>query len=147
MTLVELEGDLAEALKGGQSDRLRVLRLIKTGLQNEAIKQGRELNEDEIMRVVAHEAKQRRDSIEAYTKAGRDDLAAAESAELEIIQSYLPQALSEAELAELVEQAIAKTGASDQGRTGAVIGAVMAAAGGRADGALVARLVRQRLAS
>lgn len=145
MTAAQLDRDLDEALRAGQTDRLGVLRLVKTSVKNQAIKLGRDLNDDEVMAVFKHEAKQRRDSIEAYTKADRKDLAADESAELAIIQSYLPEAMSQAELDALVDQVVTEQGATDQSQTGAVIGAVMAKAAGRADGAEVARLVRGRL--
>lgn len=145
MTADRLEGDLAEALRAGETERVGVLRLVKTSLKNEAIKTRQPLSEDEVIRVIGREAKQRHDSIEAYTKAGREDLAAAEERELAIVQTYLPEALSESELNKLVDEVMTETGATEMSQAGTVIGAVMAKAAGKADGAAVAALVRQHL--
>lgn len=139
----QLTSDMAAAMKGGQSERVGTLRLLRGSMSNERIKLGHELSDDEALKVLQREAKQRRDSIEQYTNAGRAELAAKERAELEIIESYLPQPLSEDELKALVSQAAAELGADAQ--LGAVIGKVMAAAGARADGGTVSRLVRERL--
>ena len=146
MALIQqIDQDLAAAMKSGQVDRVTVLRLVKSALKNEQIKQGRELAEADAIKVLQREAKQRRDSIEAYTQGGRPELASSEQAELAVIQSYLPQALSQAELTELIEAAISETGATSKAQLGQVIAAVMAKAAGRAEGAAVSKLAAERL--
>ncbi|HSH31122.1 MAG TPA: GatB/YqeY domain-containing protein [Candidatus Saccharimonadales bacterium] len=140
-----VERDLTAAMKAGQADRVAVLRLLKNSLKNERIKLGHELGESEEIRVLQREAKQRRDSIEAYGKAGRSDLATAETNELTIASEYLPAQISEAELTAMIDQVIAETGASGMTEMGRVIGQVLAQAGGQAEGATVSRLVKQRL--
>jgi uncharacterized protein len=99
------------------------------------------------LKVVQREAKQRRDSIEAYRSAGREDLAKVEEAELEIIQEYLPEALSEAELSAIVDEVIEQTGASSAAQMGAVVGGVMARVGAQAEGGVVSKIVREKLNS
>ncbi len=141
----QLDQDLTTAMKGGDAARTGVIRLIKNGFKNEQIKLGHDLSEDEALKVVAREAKQRRDSIEQYLKANRKDLADAEQAELEIINSYLPKQMDEKELGIIVDSVIAETGASGPAQMGQVIGAVMQKVAGAADGAAVSNLVRARL--
>jgi uncharacterized protein len=134
-------------MKAGDTQKTGTLRLIRGAVKNEEIKLGHPLSEDEIMKLLVREAKQRRDSIEAYQKAGRADLEAVEQAELKVISEYLPQAMSDEELAKLVDEAVAEVGATDVKQMGAVIGKVMAKVGARADGGTVAKLVRERLSS
>ena len=134
-------------MKAGDAERTGVVRLLRGAMKNEEIKAGHELSEDEALKVLQREAKQRRDSIEAYGSAGRADLAAHEEAELAVIKSYLPAVMSDEELAKVVDEAIAETGATDAKQMGAVIGAVMKKVGARADGGVVSKLVREKLAS
>ncbi|HSX14463.1 MAG TPA: GatB/YqeY domain-containing protein [Candidatus Saccharimonadales bacterium] len=143
MLVDQINQETTQALRDGASDKLAVMRLIKTSLKNEEIKQGHELADGEAMAVLIKEAKQRRDSIAAYEGAGRGDLAAAESAELDIIQTYLPKQLNPDELKALVSEAITDAGPNPQ--MGAIIGAVKAKAGPSADGSEIAKLVRENL--
>lgn len=143
--LDKIQTDLTTAMKSGDSDRTAVLRLLVAALKNERIKVGHDLGEVEEQKVLAREAKQRKDSVEAYEKGGRAELAEAEKAELTVIEAYLPEQLDEAAVSKLVAEAIAETGASGPQAMGQVIGAVMKKAGGAADGGLVARLVREKL--
>lgn len=143
MISTKIDQDTANAMKAGESQRVGVLRLIKTSLKNEAIKLGRDLSDEEAMSVLVREAKQRRDSISAYQSANRPELAETEQQELEIIEDYLPKQLSEAELKAMIDEAV--TTAGENANMGAVIGAVKAKTGASADGALVAKLVRERL--
>ncbi len=147
MVADKLTEDMKASLKGGNAARTGTLRLLRGALKNEEIKTGRVLSDDDALKVLQREAKQRRDSIDAYQSAGRDDLVQKEAAELEVIQEYLPQAMSEAELSEVVRSVIAETGATGMNQMGAVIGAVMKRVGARADGATVSKLVRQQLAA
>lgn len=133
------------SMKAGDSERTGVLRLLRGALKNEEIKVGHELSEDEAMKVMVREAKQRRDSIEAYKQAGRDDLIAQEELELAVISGYLPKALTEDELVKIVDEVVTGLGATDMKQMGQVIGAVMARVGASADGGTVSRLVKARL--
>lgn len=143
--LTTLESDLKTAMLSAQTDRVAVLRLILAGFKNERIKLKRELSDDEAVKVLGREAKQRKDSIAAYTDANRPELAAAEQAELAIIEAYLPQQLSGSELEAIIDGAIAQTGAKDMKEMGAVIGVVMKQVAGKADGGAVSALVRAKL--
>ena len=141
----QIDQDTITAMKEGVAARTAVLRLVKTSLKNEQIKLGHELSEDEALKVVQREAKQRKDSISQFREAGREDLASSEEHELEIIQTYLPQQMDEAELRTMVDDVVRDTNATGLAEMGVVIGQVMQRAAGRADGALVAQLVKQRL--
>lgn len=141
-----IDQDLIAAMKAGEADRTAVLRLLKNSLKNEQIKSGQELSDEQALKVLQREAKQRKDSIEQYTKGGRADLAESEQAELAIIDTYLPQQMDEAELGQLVDAVIAETGASSMQQMGMVIGAVMQRVEGRTDGGKVSQVVRQKLA-
>ncbi|HEY2003937.1 MAG TPA: GatB/YqeY domain-containing protein [Candidatus Saccharimonadia bacterium] len=148
MTIVEqLTEDMKASMKAGDADRTGVLRLLRGALKNEQIKVGHEIGDDEALKVLQREAKQRRDSIDAYRRAGRTDLEEHEEAELTVISEYLPEVIGEDELGKVVDEAMAEIGATDAKQMGAVIGAVMKRVGARADGAAVSRLVREKLAS
>ena len=141
----QIEQDLQAALRAGETATVSLLRLLKSSLKNEQIKQGKELNEAAVMKVLQREAKQRKDSISAYQQAERTDLVEFEQAELKLIENYLPQGMTDAELDELIQSVIQEVGATSAKEMGVVIGAVMQRAGGRADGAAVSQKVRQRL--
>ena len=142
----KLTEDMKASMKSGDAERTGVLRLLRGALKNEEIKVGHTLDEDEVLKVLQREAKQRRDSIEAYRSADREDLAAKEEVELAVVLGYLPQALSDDELAQIVDEVIAETGATEVKQMGAVIGGVMKRVGARAEGGTVSRLVREKLA-
>lgn len=145
-TLETLTEDMKTSMKAGDAARTGVLRLLRGALKNEEINAGHvALDESGAMKVLQREAKQRRDSIEAYRAAGRQDLLAQEELELGIIASYLPEAMSETELASVVDEVITELGATDAKSMGQVMGAVMARVGAKADGGAVSRLVRARL--
>jgi uncharacterized protein YqeY len=133
------------SMKAGDSERTGVLRLLRGALKNDEIKQGHPLSEDEAMKVLQREAKQRRDSIEAFRSAGREDLLAQEQSELDVISTYLPEAMSEADLTKLVDEVVTELGATGMAQMGQVIAAVRERAGGRADGGAVAKAVKARL--
>ncbi|MDB5178093.1 MAG: Glutamyl-tRNA(Gln) amidotransferase subunit [Patescibacteria group bacterium] len=142
----QLTEAMKTSMKAGDAERTSVVRLLRGALKNEEIKVGHVLEEAEALKVLQREAKQRRDSIEAYRSAGRDDLADKEEAELVVIAGYLPEAMSDEELAKVVDEVIAETGATDAKQMGAVIGGVMKRVGARAEGGAVSRLVREKLA-
>jgi uncharacterized protein YqeY len=143
----QLTADMATSMKAGTTERTGVVRLLRSSLKNEEIKVGHLLGDDEVLKVLQREAKQRRDSIEAFTSAGRTKLAATESTELAIITGYLPQPMTETEITKVVDQVIASQNASDMKAMGAVIGAVMSEVGARAEGGVVSRIVKSRLVS
>lgn len=142
-TLTErLESDYKAALKAGERLRVDALRLIKAGIQRVAIeKRKASLEDQEILQVIAQQAKQRRETIEFAKQTNRDDVLAQATAELALLNSYLPQQLSEDALKQLIEEAVKAVG-SIQGQ---VMKHVMSKAAGAADGKVVSRLVAERL--
>ena len=147
-TPARIQEDIKTAMKAKDSLALNALRALKSALTNAAIEKGglgTELEEAEVLAVVRKQIKQRNDSVEQFEKAGRAELAATEKAEIEILSRYLPAPLSEAELAEMVEKAIAETGATGKADMGKVMKHVQALAEGRADGKLLSAMVMKRL--
>ena len=146
-----IEDDLKAALRAGDKQRLGCLRMVKAKTQEKQIelraKKGREaeLSDDDVMDVVSAYAKQRYDSIESYERGGREDLAAKERAELEFLAAYLPQPMSEDEVAAIIDVSVRESGASEPKDMGAVMKLVMPKVKGRADGKLVNRIVQSRL--
>jgi uncharacterized protein len=147
MSLVErLNSDMKQAMKNREKDKLSVIRMVKASLQNEGIKLGKqELSEDEELTVLSRELKQRKDSLQEFDKAGRQDLVEKLQSEIEIVEAYLPKQLSEDELNAIVTQAIAETNATSKADMGKVMSAVMPKVKGKADGSLVNKLVLQNL--
>ena len=144
-----LRADLTASMKDRDEIRTRTLRMVLTEIAKEEVSgaSSRELDDAEIERVLAREAKRRREAAEAFSGAGRADQASAELAEGRILAEYLPAQLDDAELAALVAAAIAETGASGQAAMGQVMKAVTAKVAGRAEGARVAAEVRRQLAA
>ncbi|MEO7617847.1 MAG: GatB/YqeY domain-containing protein [Candidatus Saccharibacteria bacterium] len=146
MTISEqLVADITASMKAGDSSRTSTLRLLKNAIKNEEIRTRQDVTNEDMMKILMREAKQRRDSIAAYEEAGRTELVAEEKAELEIIATYLPQPLSEDELNVIVAASIARLGATDIKLMGAVIADVMKESAGKAEGAEVSRLVKAAL--
>ena len=141
----QLTNDMKEAMKAHEKDRLAVIRMVRGAIRQQEIDGKKELNDDDVIAVISKEVKMRKDSIEEFTKGGRDDLVTKTQAEIEILLPYLPQQLSEAEIRELVEAAVAKTGATTQKDMGKVMGVLMPQVKGRADGKLVNTIVRSFL--
>lgn len=132
-------------MKAGERIRLSTLRLLASDLHNRRIELGHDLSDDEAIEVLSRALKKRREAEEEYRKAGRDERAATEAAEAEVIQRYLPEALDPSELDALIDEAIASTGASSSKEMGRVMGYLMPRIKGRAEGAEVSRRVRERL--
>jgi uncharacterized protein len=148
MGLIEkLDQEIIEHLKKKDESTVSTLRLIKNSLKNQRINSGNDLTEADELVILQKEAKQRRESIESYTKAGRDDLVAKEEQELMVIQRYLPEMMSEGEILVLVDAVIKESGSSSPADMGRVMGALKPRVAGRADGAVIASIVRERLAS
>ena len=147
MSLQErVQTDITAAMRGGDSLRRDVLRMVSNAAYNVEKKQQRPLTDDEYLAVLTREVKTRRESVEAYRGAGREDLAAKEQAEIDILAEYLPQALTEAEVQALVDEGIAATGATSARDLGKVMGWLSPRTRGRADGKVVSGLVAQTLA-
>lgn len=145
MIVDTITGQIQNALRAGDETRLSTLRMLSSALNYEFIAKQHKLNSDEELGVVAKEIKKRKDAIEAYEKAGAKDRADAEEAEMNILLEYMPKQLSDEELAGVVDDVIAQTGASGKQDMGKVIGAVKAKVGLGADGARIAKVVSAKL--
>ncbi|MCX5891373.1 MAG: GatB/YqeY domain-containing protein [Deltaproteobacteria bacterium] len=141
----QLDQALKTALKNQQPVAASTLRMLKSGIHYREVELKRRLSEDELLAVVATQAKQRREAIGEYTKAGRPELAKKEEEELSILLSFLPQQLSSAECEVEVSGIIAELGASGPKDLGRVMKAAMARLAGRADGKVIQEIARQRL--
>ncbi|RYB90110.1 GatB/YqeY domain-containing protein [Nocardioides glacieisoli] len=144
-----LRADLITAIKARDEVRSSTLRMVLTSITNAEVagKEARELTDDDILGVLSSEAKRRREAATAFADGGREEMAAKEAAEGEVIAEYLPTPLTDAEVSELVSAAIAQTGAAEEGMRamGKVMGVVTPQVKGRADGGAVAAEVRKQL--
>ncbi len=140
-----LSDDLKKALKAGEKEALSAIRMIKAAIKNKEIEKGPPLGDEDINGVLASLARQRKESIEQFSKAGRQDLVEKETKELSIVQSYLPRQLTEEELREIIQDVIKETGAVGSKDMGKVIKSVMAKAKGQVDGKVVSELVKNLL--
>jgi len=134
-------------MRSGEALRRDTLRMAESALYNAEKRDRRDYSDDEVAGVLAREVKTRRESVEAFRKGGREDLAAKEEAEIGILAGYLPDQLSEAEIAALVEEAIASTGATSPREMGKVMGWLSPKTKGRADGRLLSQAVTKALAN
>jgi uncharacterized protein YqeY len=141
-----VQSDITAAMRGGDSLRRDVLRMASNAAYNLEKRNQKPLTEDEFLAVLTREVKTRRESVDAYSTAGRADLAGKEQAEIDILTEYLPQALSESEIDGLVAEGIAATGASSARDLGKVMGWLAPRTRGRADGKMVSGRVASALA-
>lgn len=144
----QIDSDIKDAMRAREAEKLSVLRLLKSALKNAAIeKHGAEgkLDDTDALMVIRKQVKQRQDSVEGFEKGARPELAAKEKAEIEFLNSYLPKALSESELAELVAGAIAEAGAKSKAQLGAVMKIATVKAAGRVDGKTLSQAVQKAL--
>src|SRR5215218_3615841 len=144
--IAELESDLTDAMRAGEAERRDALRLILTSLRAAEKELQRPLKEDEELQVLQRERKRRLEAADAFRAGGREEQAAKEERELEILEEYMPEPLSDDELEEIVDDVIAEVGATAMGDFGRVMADVMPQVAGRADGAAVSQLVREKLA-
>jgi uncharacterized protein YqeY len=142
-----VQTDIAAAMRSGDALRRDVLRMVSSAAYNVEKKQGHALSDDEYLAVLSREVKTRRESVEAFRAGGREDLVAREEAEIEIITGYLPAALSDDEIAELVREGIKETGAASPRDMGKVMSWLAPRTRGRADGKRVSETVVQALAT
>ena len=145
-TLTEkVRADMTAAMKAQEKERLSVIRMLQSALKNEQIDAGHELSDEEAMSVIRKSVKQRQDSIEQYSNAGRNELADKERAEMEILKSYLPAEMSEEELENGLREIVAATGAQSKKDLGKVMKEATARYKGRADGKKIQEIVSRLL--
>jgi len=140
-----LNDDMKQAMKNQDKFRLTTIRMVRAAVKNLEIDLKRPLEDEEVLEIVGREIKQRKDSLQEFQKAGRDDLTKDVAAEIDIISVYLPIQLTEEEIKAIVEQTIQETGASSKAEMGKVMSALMPKVKGRADGKLVNQTVQQFL--
>ncbi|MFL2105954.1 GatB/YqeY domain-containing protein [Desemzia sp. FAM 23991] len=143
--LTTINDDIKTAMKAKDKHKLSVLRMIKSSLQNEQIKKGTELSEEDELAVLSREMKQRRDSLTEFKKADRQDLVDPLENEIAIVAEYMPKQLTEEELQSVVQEVIASVNATSAKDFGKVMGAVMPKVKGKADGNDINRIVKQQL--
>jgi uncharacterized protein YqeY len=136
---------MKQAMKNKEKDKLSVIRMIKASVQNESIKLGHDLSEEDELTVLSRELKQRKDSLHEFEKAGREDLVEKIRTELTFVELYTPKQLSEEELSVIVKSTISEVGANSKAEMGKVMAAIMPKIKGKADGSLVNKLVQQHL--
>lgn len=145
----QLSDDMKAAMKARDAERRDAIRLVISAMKNKAVELGRgpqgELDDAEVQKLLASEIKRRKDAASQYRDGGREELAAKEDAEAAVYEEYLPQQLGDDELAAVVDEVVAETGASSMADMGATIKAVLAKVEGRADGGRVSGLVKARL--
>jgi len=136
--------EMKEGMRAGDSERVSVVRLLRSTIKNKEIDKGKgqKLTEEEVLQVIASAVKQRKESIELFEKGGRQDLADKEKKEMALLQSYLPQPISDEELRAKVKEAIAQSGANDVKQMGKVMKILVPQLVGRAEGDSISRMVR-----
>ena len=140
-----IDKDLVEAMKSKDENTLLVLRGLKSSLKNKEIEKQKDLDDTDVMGVIQSQIKSRRDSVELYEKGGRAELADKEKKEIDILQKYLPEQMSEEEIRTIVKKAIEQTGATEIKDMGKVMGSVMPETKGKADGSLISKIVKEEL--
>lgn len=141
----QLTSDVKLAMKAHDKTRISVIRMVLSSIKYSEIEKKAPLTDDQVLEVLARELKQRKDSFVEFTKANREDLATKVEAEIKIIEEYLPEQLSEEEVREIVNAAIDELGATSKADMGKVMGRVMPAVKGRADGKMINRIVQELL--
>ena len=148
MTLKQtLIDDMKAAMKGGDKQRLGVIRLVNAAIKQKEVDERIELDDQAVVAVLGRMLKQRRDSVSQYEAANREDLAAVERAEIEVIEGYLPAQMDEAAISAEIDAAVAATGAAGPADMGKLMGALKPKLAGKADMGVVSRLVKQKLSS
>ncbi|HUI45994.1 MAG TPA: GatB/YqeY domain-containing protein [Nitrospirota bacterium] len=140
-----IDADTKNALKSGAKEKVSTLRMLNAALKNKQIDKRRPLTDDEVFETIRSLIKQRKDSIEQFAKGGRQDLVDKETAEVAVLEVYLPQPLSREELEAMVREAVARTGAQGAKDMGKVMKTLIPMVGGRADGKLISELVKNSL--
>lgn len=143
---VQIQDDMKSAMKAGDKHRLGVVRMILAAIKQIEVDERKELEDSDVLTVLNKMVKQRRDSVSQFRQGGREDLADKELSEIEILETYLPEQMSDAELDALVEQVITETGAESIRDMGKVMGAIRVRAAGQVDMGAVGAIVKARLA-
>ena len=143
--LKKLQNEMKEALKNKNKEKLSTIRMLISEIKKVQIDTKKELNDDEVLSIIQRYAKQRREAIEQYKKAGRDDLVEKEKKELNIVLEFLPKQLTEKEIEEIVDSTIKELNATSMKDMGKVMKTVMEKVKGRAEGSIVSRIVKSRL--
>lgn len=141
----QIDDDVKTAMKAGEKDRLSALRMLTAALKNKQIDKRRPLTEEEVVEIVRSLIKQRRDSVEQFARGGRQDLVDKETAEIAVLEVYLPRQLSPEELEAMVREAVSQTGAQGPKDMGKVMKALAPMTAGRADGRLMSEMVKKAL--
>lgn len=142
----QIQADLSEAMKAKDETKVSALRMLKSAITNWEVKgERKEAKDEDIMPLVKKEIKQRRDSAQQYREGNRPELAEKEEKEIEVLEKYLPQQMSEEEIKKVVQEVIAELGASSKQDFGKVMGAVMGKLKGQADGGIVNKIVGEEL--
>lgn len=143
--LVQLTDDMKTAMKAKDKETLSVIRMVKSALSNEQIKLGHDLTAEDEMTVLSREMKQRVEEMTSYQEAGRDDLVAGIQKQIDVLEKYMPEQLSEAEVEKIVQETVAQVGATSKADMGKVMGALMPKVKGKADGKMVSQKVQTLL--
>jgi len=142
----QIRSDMKDAMRAGEKDRLSVIRMLLAAIQTREIEAREDLSDNDVMQIIEKSIKQRKDSAKQFADAGRDDRAAQELSEGELLQTYLPAQLREAELESMLSEVLAVTGASSMKDMGKVMAALRDKAQGRADMGSLSALVKSKLA-
>ena len=143
--LVQLTDDMKTAMKAKDKETLSVIRMVKSALSNEQIKLGHDFTAEDEMTVLSREMKQRVEEMTSYQEAGRDDLVTGIQNQIDVLEKYMPEQLSEAEVEKIVQETIAQVGATSKADMGKVMGALMPKVKGKADGKMVSQKVQTLL--
>lgn len=141
----QIEEQIKESLKAGQKERLSALRMLLAAVKNDEIAKQKEASDEDVVSVVQKQIKQRRESIEIYDKAGRDELAAIERGEIEVLSKFLPQQLSEEDLKNVVREVVSSLPDNERNNFGKVMSQTMSKVKGQSDGSSVSRIVKEIL--
>ncbi|HFD31482.1 MAG TPA: GatB/YqeY domain-containing protein [Gammaproteobacteria bacterium] len=142
-----IQSAMKDAMRAKEKERLGVIRLIMAAIKQREVDERIELDDEQIVLVIDKMIKQRRESISQFDAAGRDDLSAVEKAELEILQTFMPEQLSEDEVNAMIDKAMAETGASSMKDMGKVMGLIKPQAQGKADMGVISKLIKEKLSS
>jgi uncharacterized protein YqeY len=140
-----IQSDLKEAIKSGDSFTRDVLRLLSSDIKNKAINDRKELTDEDVLAIVKKNIKSRKDSIEQFTKGGREDLAAQERSEVELLEKYMPEQMGQQQIEEIVKKVLSEMDASESLNFGIVMKKVMVEIQGKADGSVVSEIVKKAL--
>jgi len=141
----QIQNDLKKALKAKEKGKVSVLRMVNSEIKNEEIEKKEDLTDEDIIQIISKELKKRKEGVEEFKKAGREETVEEEERQIKVLEKYLPEQLEEDEVEELVEEVIEEVGASDMSDMGEVMKEIMPKVKGKADGNMVNKIVREKL--